>query len=761
MELQEREKLIRRLVVLKSQADNAEGERAVMLEAQIAQIQREIEEMPLGNSGTGQTGSTARNESWSAVENLVAASYRFVPLNKVVVPPENPATPHDVPQPSHGSARLTITWGIETPLLIGQPESAKQSQKGDNNPPVGPLAIGKPRRWVIPGATLRGVVRSSLEIIAFARLRQINGHFRFGVRDFTHALYRDTSPVGDDKQVRAGWLKKVGESYSITPCGKAGDDWGYVEITNLKGGDDPVAWSKLERTKKLNKAAADATHFTAVAGRALRGGGIGRMVYVPDSTGTAGELVVSGKAVGTKRYEYVFFADPNPTATPIEDQPWHQFELMNCRQGRSGLEPDGAWKELKENWVDKGKPVPVFWVGDLANQDKHFAFGLTRLFKIPHAKSVGDKVPCELKPKLDAAGKPVVDFVENLFGHVYERSELQPVPAGANRRNSVACRSRVAFGFARPLDPAKFVLWPSNGHHETIMMAPRASYAPYYLIGAVKDWSDKDSRLAGRKRYPPRYPVDKLDKAEAELRQRLKDPIERYKAADRQERAAPPSIRTKLRFLKPTSSDAAFESTIRMHNVSEVEMGALLWALTFGGDTNGLHRHMLGRAKGMGAGQTAVRKIGIEWRPYGKQPEKAVWPEDVSGLATRLMQAFEAFMEGTAPGWRRSETIDAYLKLHGTGTWGHLAGKLTSKMGAATGDERARVIARREADNGLANCFLGRPDPVDSLQRKTTNDFQRIREVSKLARKGIREPESSIPGRLLTIPRPPCPPPKP
>jgi len=687
-----------------------------------------------------------RDENWQTIEHLVSAPYRFVPLNETIVPPECQGLPLDEPLAGDGSATLDVTWGIETPLLIGKAVDEPGAEV------VVPMHLGGKDNWVIPGATLRGLVRSSLEIIAFARLRQLNHHFRFGIRDFTHHRYRDERQIGTDGHVRAGWLLKQDEDYHIQPCADEGNDWGYVEIESLPGNPRRGTWSSKTRDEKYAAMAGRLSGFTEVGPRPLQS----RMVYRPDASGRPGTFVASDKAVGRKRYEYVLFAASSAQATKIEAGPWHEFEVMNCRQGRNGLEPDGAWADLAEK-VENGEKVPVFWVGSLEHQSDDFAFGLTRLFKIPHKHRVGDKLPEPHKPRLGTGGKPERDFVETLFGYVDEREDLTRIPGGHQLGNALAHKSRVSFGFASPLDTEAFAYWPdAEKRFKTIMMAPRASYAPYYLVGTVKDWSDADSTLAGRKRYPPRYEADTLRAAEGELQERLKDPEERIVAASPEGNRPNPEVLTRLRFLRPKTSDAAFVGRIKLHNVTEIELGAVLWALTFGNDTNGLYRHMLGRAKGMGAGQSAVRKVELSWRPHSGPRIDATWPTaSTFGLAARLMKAFEEYMEEVTGGaWRASETIETYLKLHSPCTWAGMAGELSRKLGEmpVPADERERVDRRWRGDRPVATSFLGRPDPVSSPTRETTNDFKRIREATKLAYSGLEEPDPTIPERLLTIP---------
>ena len=78
----------------------------------------------------------------------------------------------------------------------------------------------------------------------------------------------------------------------------------------------------------------------------------------------------------------------------------------------------------------------------------------------------------------------------------------------------------MAFGFATAAPPA-FRLWPERPE-KTVMGAPKASYAPFYLSGAEKDWSSATAQLAGRKRYLARHDGAKAESAiQAALKSQL------------------------------------------------------------------------------------------------------------------------------------------------------------------------------------------------------------------------------------------------
>jgi hypothetical protein len=55
------------------------------------------------------------------------------------------------------------------------------------------------------GATVRGLVRSAVAIVAFARLGSANLHHRFGIRDFEHPYYENVTRVGEVKGRSSRW----------------------------------------------------------------------------------------------------------------------------------------------------------------------------------------------------------------------------------------------------------------------------------------------------------------------------------------------------------------------------------------------------------------------------------------------------------------------------------------------------------------------------------------------------------------------------
>jgi CRISPR-associated protein (TIGR03986 family) len=576
--------------------------------------------------------------------------YRFITLPDEVLPPENGLVPLDEPLSDGYCATVTVEWIAETPLLIG---GAATPKKKGQIAPVEPLTIGG--RCVLPGATLRGLVRHAVEIVAHGKMTQGNWHYRFGLRDFEHPYYKDEVAVSKVKELHAGFLRirdateDDGQASVIETDGRRkvwelspAADWGHVTIGSLGnlgvGEDDlrvdqdkdgnPVyrVWAGKALKDKydaLGMIADGRIDFTRQVRFRLVEEKNGRKIYVADSSGTArGVMLVAGKLPGggNKKFEYFVTRDSNPNAPSfaLTRDVVELFERLYSEPSKGDqLRLTGSWKELRP--VAERSGIPVFYVGnpDPRARDARFFFGLTRLFKVPHKLSVG-QILRETQPAhiprgaaREQDGRRVlasyenVDFVENLFGYVVEPRDLEFAGDDPIAPDAVARKGRIAFGFAflnkdTPAKPTPAV--------EVIQMAPRASFAPFYLRGAIKDYSGGSSRLAGRKAYIPRYQNPANDRAVSDFQEFGRRQVQLVKDASRGR--VSPDVLSHLVFLLPEGNrPLMFSGDIRLHNVTAAELGAVLYALTHGGDREKRFRHMIGRGKPFGAGQVRVGKI--------------------------------------------------------------------------------------------------------------------------------------------------------
>ncbi|MCP4559176.1 MAG: hypothetical protein GY873_29185 [Bosea sp.] len=658
---------------------------------------------PAASQPRGQRdGAGRRSPRQDPPAELLTAPYRFVdvPDQVVLAPAAAKDASYDFPLAGGFSGTLGVTWAVETPVAVGQAEGGSEI--------AGPARLGN--RYVLPGPTLRGLVRAAMSIVTRARLTQINGNHTYGVRDFTHPLFAESD--GRSRRLAwpnlgAGWLRRQEASpeerreglsdYVLTPCDKK-----LVRIRALPAGFNRgqptnngafhLDWlnsglrERYRRAGYLSQQApAPLYDFETVAATSFSpdpaapasdpaaadyvmpaaGGRGGWFVFASRSPATGkvsttqlDEQQRDRRAGNQKKLECVFMDRPGAGPVRLPQAVFDRFELINSRPGKTRPKPEGSYAEL-EPTLRAGRRIPVFYSGELREDNTELALGLTRLFKLPHANSVEairDRQPAH-KPR---HGDP--DMVEALFGHVYDRFDLKIDAAVSLAPGEVARKGRLAFGFAM-LDGDVRVA-SALPVVSTVASAPRASFAPFYLKGRVKDWTDEsaggrmgEARLAGRKRYFARYPQAALANAGASILAELNG----RRGNGNEE------MLSQIRFLRAAEpgGELRFTGEIRLHNLLPEEIGALLWTLTHGGDPDKPYRHMIGRAKNAGAGQTRVKRLdlrldahpgegsnaGLLQPPAAWEGQSEGWLAEGSRSMAPFLQAFEAHMRRADGAW--------------------------------------------------------------------------------------------------------------
>lgn len=613
--------------------------------------------------------------------------YRFVPIGKPIVP--GPLAfdeiDHATPNPTGSvSGVLEVTWTAKTPICIGRSAGRENGRSR-----VVPMTLdGEP---VIPGATLKGMIRSVVEIAGFCGLGAIDGHRHYGVRD-VRTKVNPRIPAADD--IRAGWLSWERDSdaaegrWMLRQSGTRGEFFllSFDELA-LAAGMPVTSWRKRDVFCKYYPLfGRDMTWCERISVRKILdsgrvdGGNLGYAQRVNSGGTTVGYLVVTGPASddSTKANEHVFLPPSHrDKGTEIDPALIRLFSQMHSSPGRDRPKPRDAWLFwLRQMGYDDAfdtsaedvqvipgyEPpgIPVFFFGfpahaaagkgiDAANCG--FFFGLSRVIRIPYLDSVGvvaartmageagggppsanaarsaekeltNRAAYEV-PGLSAVGDSL-DIARAVFGDL-DQVVVPPDADGENRRKlrseARALASRVRFESAFATGPAN-----ETDPIDVVFGAPRPSFYPAYLAqpdgGASVTYDTPNAKLAGRKRYPVRsIPNPKI-----------------VGAATNGGTEASLDTQTRISFLE---AGTVFRSRIRFRNLHPVELGALLWGLTFGRPGEP-YRHASGRGKAFGYG---ALEVGVQ---FGRRPVTRNLPDEIGGAPEKVetyLDAFEAYME--------------------------------------------------------------------------------------------------------------------
>ena len=553
-------------------------------------------------------GATMQNMGAETGKKVAfTAPYAFVPLGKVLPSPWGGERPrHDRPEPDGVGGTLRVQWTSEQPLLIGGPGKDKDDATAF-------LKIDG--EYHIPGGTLRGLIRNTLEIAVGARMRLADREVNHSVRDMKDEDYwsnRNPSKHDGAMAMRAGWLmcknpkdidpkRPDPKAWSLRLC----ERWTVKTADLLANWFKPFATADFEKLHVLGKY------------NWLKDKQLGRVVELDLSDPTAPKFklhgsrqIVKGLAVltgtdpqGVKASETIFYDEVEATAAGIPLAPAvvrRLFDTYGTSYRVEGSDTGALGYWLEEYRADRIKPfpgVPVFVVFDknavgartfslkpevardklAAATPDNFYLAMSRMVKAPHRYSIGEV--------LDRNGHKLegpLDFTEALFGFVPPEDGRVFKPP-----HDEALKGRVFFGMAK-LDNNKN---EEDGEpRQGFTMSPRPSYWPFYaapsdeVLGQasakVFDWSNKDTTVAGWKRYPVRTEVSPFPQPQ---------------------KGEGANAVSKMKFLNP---GASFTGDIRFHNLKPAELGALVWAITWGGvDQANAYRHAIGRGKAQGFGR--------------------------------------------------------------------------------------------------------------------------------------------------------------
>jgi CRISPR-associated protein (TIGR03986 family) len=563
---------------------------------------------PRASSGRGPAGNSL---------DKITAPYNFVPLSrKVFFPDWAGHVSHDLPFEDGISGELICELTTHTPIYVRN--GGKWAHEDIMTDPEAQsffcLAKGTERQFIIPGSTLKGMVRNVIEISAFGKMNKVDNH-RFALRDLTNsnkALYIDhmteTLASGAYKaKAKAAWLclNNEDDTWNLIPCQGARVEQDALIAVHPH---NPTGIKKrISAQQKYELWGKDLSMDFSHDGEKDHKHSCGALNYIKaqnvGSGNITGTLVLTGQPAENKRpddphnrskhMEFIFFNEEDKMIS-VSGTVRDEFQFIHSD---SNGNPNEEWDYWKEKF-QKGKRIPVFY---LTNKDGSLhSMGLALMYRLPYAHSVHEVIRHTSPDHFH--NEP--DLAETIFGFVDGKHD--------------ALKGRVAFSpaVATKAEPGRL--------ETTVLGAPKPTFYPNYIeqparIDKYKTFMDPASRIRGWKRYPTR-PIEAID--------------------------IPPGVADKVntKFV-PLRENAKFDFRVKLHNLRPMELGAVAWALTWG--NNRILRHSLGMGKSLGHGQVTVEitnSSDIDWKSAIKE--------------------FVDFMDGeVGRGWEKTAQMEQLLAM--------------------------------------------------------------------------------------------------
>lgn len=477
----------------------------------------------------------------------VHAPYHFVPLSKWVYMPDwAHLVSHDVPFKDGISGVIEYTLTNHTPLCVGDEKDGQNTLRFARNP------SGKP---VVPGSSLKGMIRNVLDIASFGKFNQVDD-FKLSYRDISSkSAYLDL--ISKHKPV-AGWIKYNSQKglWTFTQCKVA--KLHHDEISKQLGISIENQETAIKRYTKLPLTQAVRANISNPRGMKknrwaenLGSGEIeGHCIF------TNARVLGEGKP-NSYNFSYFFYARQQAvTSDSVNVQVQNLFNNhRSMEETVNGVKIDQADYMFKHAHPEYG--IPVF---ALMMHGKVHSFGFANMPRVSYKHSNHELINCLSKEHMEEG---YFSLCELIFGTL--------------RDEGLGLKSRVQFS-----DAVLNSIETSIISKPVVLAGPKPSFLGAYIEQPKADQyqsygyhNDKEcAKVAGWKRYP--------------IMQEFKENEPSNDNAN---------VQTKLELL---TENHTFEGRIAFHNLKREELAALVWVLTLNNSTD--HFHSLGHGKPLGAG---------------------------------------------------------------------------------------------------------------------------------------------------------------
>lgn len=587
----------------------------------------------------------SNQKDWDALLQKQANPQHRAPYNFISPPEKVAATPwaegdaallnagnptHAKPLKNSINGVLNINWLFEQDFLIGG-EGTQANQQAHY--------CGKP---VLPGSSIRGMLRNVLEITTASRVEHMDREAQFAFRTWekddklAKMWLKHLMPNGakDAPVIRAGLLMPPPKGDKDDPY----EGWRLVpgSIARLHEDDGfrclgrarPDEWDGMSPNARYQYFAQTISNDIAcrVGKRQTYGLGLEWQQAIPENCPNPKYPIVNSAQKVTGRIGLVGLAEEIMINNkPTINDSW--IFAYNLRKDDAVTLPKEVVKKfiLTHNaipkadnalnfWLERYKDghsceIPVTYISPpsiddtLALKSGKISLGLSRAMKLPHACNVGQVAQKSGDAYLRNASDHL-DFAQALFGHVpgVDADDNKPTYL-EDKPEKKSWKSRI---FIRHADLKQGQALEQYTLTGIIANSPKASFAPNYLrsddLQSEHHWSDDKVKLAGRKRYPVRK--QKAIFPGMPVRSENLDALNNQQQGGVQSSAA----FSKASVEKPV----VFSGPIRLHNLHPIEFGALLWVLGFGENIwnhseSTTYRHAMGRGKPQGYGRVKAQ----------------------------------------------------------------------------------------------------------------------------------------------------------
>jgi CRISPR-associated protein (TIGR03986 family) len=512
-------------------------------------------------------------------ERTAIAPYNFVELPEQVVAAE--AVPdQDQYYAERYTGQIDCTLTAESPLYVrcGLTPEQLHAEKEAKDQAEFFYVDPHTKLPVIPGSSLRGMLRAMVEIVSFSKIERVTkrGLVYRAVGDTTslgeryrERLMQEDRPKYLTPKMQAGYIEHGGNGLYIRPAQTInGTTFARISLKSIP--------HNLHRWKACHNAFEIWVDIGNYDYQPVRGGFIHtrfarvRKAHNDSANGLHQAVLARSGRMPNKKSEAVIFGK-DTTAEPILIPGW----MIDAYKDQISQEQQALLGKEGVLQIDQ----PVFY---LLEEDTLVFFGHPMMFRLPYRLSPHDFIPKKLQE--DA----ITDLAEAIFGYVRREKQADDRPSACAGRITVSDAGLCSTGNVwlradeTPLTPCILAgPKPTTFQHYLVQPHPNDKRRLNHYAG-----TPGETVIRGHKLYWHKGEVS-LDKIEDQ------EFMQKPEAERRND--------TQHTQFKPVKPGTQFRFTVHFENLSRVELGALLWVLHIAGQDEYRLKLGMGKPLGMGA----------------------------------------------------------------------------------------------------------------------------------------------------------------
>lgn len=534
--------------------------------------------------------------------NRAKAPYNFIELPNDIVKVEPDFLPqHNVyySESEHRyTGRIKCTLTTKSPLYIRcgltQEEFACGAESKDLPDFFYTEIATTARKPIIPGSSLRGMLRNLIEIITFSKINFVSDQQHFF---FRAVAAKKDDPLGSEykrilRNVKAGYLVRQGNSWYIQPAKtieKSSLIW--VKERDLSKIRTLIKMNQLGEYRPQYISVSFGDTFLKSPRRFTKQVSANKNLYP-----NLGVIVTSGNMLESSdnsdnlhRRNHCIVPEINNDVDYIkinDDAIQHYRSALTDFQKQEPFDQDlGVLKEGR----------PIFYCEPQNGQTEVTLFGHSPNFRIPYSPFQDGKAASAVDFIPQNLGKSdLIDLTDAIFGFV--RTKDRDTSKDAIQKSLDALAGRIFIENAICQKTVNDDIWLTGNFDDTIipkiLSNPKPTTFQHYL---VQNSSDK-IQLKHYASKPPKdnNPGETVIRGHKLYWHKGSNPDIEHPDGDS-------ATGTQITKIKPIKSGVSFQFNIHFENLNEIELGAILWILKIAAEPKYCLSLGMGKPLGMGA----------------------------------------------------------------------------------------------------------------------------------------------------------------